>query len=90
MLAQAAVPHLEQRGGLIINIASNAGKRGSAFNSAYCASKFALVGLTQSLAAELGASAIRVNAICPGNVFTPMQFDYLVKHRLQQYPRPVL
>ena len=86
MMAQAAIPHLAKRGGAIINIASNAGKRGSAFNSAYCASKFALIGLTQSMAAELAEDAIRVNAVCPGNVFTPMQFDYLVKHRLQQYP----
>ena len=87
LMAQAAIPHLLKKpGGLIINIASNAGKRGSPFNSAYCASKAAVIGLTQSMAAEFAERAIRVNAICPGNVFTPMQFDYLVEHRLQQYP----
>jgi len=86
LLSQAAVPWLEQQGGVIINIASNAGKRGSAYNSAYCASKAAVIGLTQSLAAELAEHSIRVNAICPGAVFTSMQFDYLVRHRLQQYP----
>ena len=86
LMCQAAIPHLQARGGVILNIASNAGKRGSAYNSAYCASKAAVIGLTQSLAAELAPVGLRVNAICPGNVFTPMQFDYLVKHRLQQYP----
>ncbi len=85
LMAQAAMPHLAA-GAVMINIASNAGKRGSAFNSAYCASKAAVIGLTQSMAAEFAASAIRVNAICPANVFTAMQFDYLVKHRLRQYP----
>ena len=49
----------------IINISSIAGKRGSANNSAYCASKFAVNGVTQSLAKELGEKNIRVNAICP-------------------------
>ncbi|MCY3978786.1 MAG: SDR family NAD(P)-dependent oxidoreductase [Chloroflexi bacterium] len=85
LMSQLAIPHLQRNGGLIINIASNAGKRGSPYNSAYCASKSAVIGLTQSLAAELAEYDIRANAICPGNVFTSMQFDYLVKHRLQQY-----
>ena len=49
----------------IINISSLAGKRGSANNSAYCATKFAVNGVTQSLAKELGSKNIRVNAICP-------------------------
>ena len=52
-------------GGSIINISSLAGKRGSANNSAYCASKFGVNGLTQALAKELGPRAIRVNAVCP-------------------------
>ncbi|MFA4905553.1 MAG: SDR family oxidoreductase [Candidatus Margulisiibacteriota bacterium] len=52
-------------GGCIINISSLAGKRGSANNSVYCASKFGVNGITQSLAKELGPKGIRVNAVCP-------------------------
>lgn len=53
------------RGGVIINISSIAGKRGSANNSAYASTKFGMNGLTQSLAKELGKRGIRVNGICP-------------------------
>jgi len=52
-------------GGSIINLSSIAGKRGSANNSAYCASKFGMNGLTQALAKEVGPRGIRVNAVCP-------------------------
>jgi 3-oxoacyl-[acyl-carrier protein] reductase/meso-butanediol dehydrogenase/(S,S)-butanediol dehydrogenase/diacetyl reductase len=52
-------------GGSIINISSLAAKRGTANNSAYCASKFGMNGLTQALAKELGPRGIRVNALCP-------------------------
>jgi 3-oxoacyl-[acyl-carrier protein] reductase/meso-butanediol dehydrogenase/(S,S)-butanediol dehydrogenase/diacetyl reductase len=57
-------------GGSIINVASLAGKRGSANNAAYCAAKFGVVGLTQALAKELGPRGIRVNAVCPVYVIT--------------------
>jgi len=53
------------KGGSIINISSLAGKRGSANNSVYCASKFGVTGITQALAKELGPKGIRVNAVCP-------------------------
>ena len=85
LLSQAALPHLQENGGVIINIASVAGKRGFAEMGAYCASKFAAICLTQSMAAELAAFGIRVNAICPGNVDTSMWFDHLSKsERLQR------
>jgi len=57
-------------GGCIINISSLAGKRGSSNNSAYCASKFGVNGLTQALAKEFGSRGIRVNALCPVYVQT--------------------
>ena len=56
---------MKHTGGAIINISSIAGKRGSANNSMYCATKFGMNGLTQSLAKELGPKGINVNAICP-------------------------
>lgn len=67
--AQVAIKEMKS-GGSIINISSLAGKRGSANNSAYCASKFAVNGLTQSLAKEVGGQGIRVNAVCPVYVQT--------------------
>lgn len=59
-----------KKGGCIINISSLAGKRGSANNSVYCASKFGVNGITQALAKELGPKDIRVNAVCPVYVQT--------------------
>jgi meso-butanediol dehydrogenase/(S,S)-butanediol dehydrogenase/diacetyl reductase len=76
--SRAAIPALrEGGGGAIINVASIAGKRGYAGLGAYCASKFAVIGFTQSLAQELGGESIRVNAICPGLLATAMWIDHL-------------
>jgi 3-oxoacyl-[acyl-carrier protein] reductase/meso-butanediol dehydrogenase/(S,S)-butanediol dehydrogenase/diacetyl reductase len=58
-------------GGTIINVSSLAGKRGSANNSVYCATKFGMNGLTQALSKELGPKGIRVNAVCPVYVESP-------------------
>jgi NAD(P)-dependent dehydrogenase (short-subunit alcohol dehydrogenase family) len=66
---QAALPQLLRQGaGTIVNIASWSGKSGAPYFGAYCASKFAVIGLTQSLAREVAARGIRVNAVCPGIV----------------------
>ena len=54
-----------KKGGSIINISSIAGKRGTSNNSLYCASKFGVNGITQSLSKELGPKGIRVNSVCP-------------------------
>lgn len=59
-----------RRGGVLVNLSSLAGKRGSANNSVYCAMKFAVNGITQALAKELGPRGIRVNAVCPVYVRT--------------------
>jgi len=72
-VSQAFIPHFKNNGeGKIVNIASVAGRRGHEFATAYCASKAAVISLTQSLAAELGPGNINVNAICPGIIWTPM------------------
>lgn len=61
----------ERKQGRIINIASIAGKSGEPLLGAYCASKFGVLGLTQTLARELARYTITVNAVCPGYVYTP-------------------
>jgi NAD(P)-dependent dehydrogenase (short-subunit alcohol dehydrogenase family) len=71
----AARRFIEQAtGGVIVNTASTAGKWGAApFLAHYVASKFAVIGITQAMAAELGQHGIRVNCVCPGFVKTSMQ-----------------
>ena len=70
MLTRAAMPHMRERGGgLVVNV-SSAGRRGWANASAYCATKCALTGLTQALAAEGRDDGIRVCVLYPGAMST--------------------
>lgn len=72
----AARAMMPRRHGCIVQINSKSGKRGSAANSAYAASKFGGIGLVQSVALELAPHGIRVNAICPGNLLdSPLWTD---------------
>ena len=76
LCTKAAIPHMVAAGGgKIVNISSTAGKRGSENTLAYNASNFALVGMTQSMARELGRHNINVNCVCPGAVDTHRMDD---------------
>lgn len=70
-MAQAAIPHLLETGGNIVNVASVAGLMGEAYSAAYTASKHGIVGLTKALAIEYLNTSIRVNCVCPGGMDTP-------------------
>lgn len=73
LMCQSALTHMLDGGGAIVNIASNAGVHGIAYSAAYCASKGGVVQLTRALSEEYVARGIRVNAIAPGGIETPMQ-----------------
>ncbi len=76
LVSQAALPYLLDGGGSIVNIASNAGLMGQPYSAAYCASKGGVVNLTRALADEFIKRGVRVNAIAPGGIETPLQNEF--------------
>ena len=84
LCCKEVIPQMIKNGyGSIVNMSSQSGKVGTNDYQAYCSSKFGVIGLTQSLAKEFGEKGIRVNAVCPGVVYTPMwdnqKYDYATK-----------
>lgn len=71
-MCKAALPHLIKTKGNIVNTASTAALQGIAYTAAYAASKHGVAAITKSLAIEFAAKGVRINAICPGHVNTPM------------------
>lgn len=93
LCCQVAVERmLEHGGGEILNMSSLSGKKPSSWQTIYCASKFGVQGLTQSIAKEFAGQGIRVNSICPGIVPTEMwdklKYEYAKKRGLD--PEEVL
>ena len=72
LMCQAALPHLLEGGGAIVNVASNAGLMGQPYSAAYCASKGGVVNLTRALSVEYVKRGVRVIAVAPGGMNTPM------------------
>lgn len=72
LLCQATLPHLVESAGAIVNVASSSAFFGHAYLTAYGASKAALVSLTKSLAMEYARTPVRINALAPGGMITPM------------------
>lgn len=71
-MCRHAIPALEARGGCIVNVSSDAGLWGNKGAAIYCASKGGVTVLTKALAVELAERGVRVNAVCPGDVDSPM------------------
>ncbi len=75
-LCRAALPHLLETGGNIVNVTSIAGVEGEVYSAGYCAAKHGLIGLTRALAVEFTKDRLRVNAICPGGMRTAQVTDF--------------
>ena len=82
---KSVLPHMiKQKSGYIINISSGAGKTGFANLSVYCASKFGVIGMTESLAEEVSDFGIKVFSVCPGAVATQMQKEFMSNEEFER------
>lgn len=89
LCCRAVLPHMiARRSGKVINVSSGAGLRGSAWKAAYSASKFAVIGFSESLSMEVGRYGINVNTICPGPVATAMRARSYPFEKAELLPQP--
>ncbi len=77
-LSQAAIPHLLESSGNIVNIASNAGLMGQAYTVNYCATKGAVINLTKAMAMEFVKTSLRINAVAPGGTDTSLVANFAI------------
>ncbi len=77
LLSQAAIPHLLETNGAIVNVASSAAFIGEAYVAAYCASKWGIVGMTKAMAMEYAKQPIRINAVAPGGMITNIAANFV-------------
>jgi len=77
--SRAVLPSLLRNGGTVVNVSSVMGLVGNAGAAAYCASKAGVLGLTRAMALEYADQRVRVNAVCPGYIDTPMVRRYLTQ-----------
>lgn len=77
ILSQAAIPHLLENNGAIVNVASSASYIGEAYAAAYCASKWGIVGMTKAMAMEFQKKPIRINAVAPGGMITNIATNFV-------------
>ncbi len=76
LLSQAAIPHLLECDGAIVNVVSTAAFIGEAYAAAYCASKWGLLGMTKAMAMEYSHKPIRINAVAPGGMITNIAANF--------------
>jgi meso-butanediol dehydrogenase/(S,S)-butanediol dehydrogenase/diacetyl reductase len=76
LVSRAALPHLVEAKGTIVNMASTAGLGASPWTAAYSASKGGVIAFTKTLAVEYGKQGVRVNAVCPGGIETPIHASF--------------
>jgi NAD(P)-dependent dehydrogenase (short-subunit alcohol dehydrogenase family) len=83
---EAAIPEMRARGGALLYTASTSGLVGSQFSPVYSMAKFGIVGFVRALAKRLAPDKIRVNAVCPGPIDTPMLRVFVARPDQQQAP----